>query len=459
MSLVRGGLFLSFAMSGLLACEGVATPEASASEEPVSSRSESSAPSEDPAAIRASAIFEATLAQQDAEASGAPSGAGGAERDGLKPVERLGKLLFFDRRLSEPRGQPCAVCHGPEVGWTGPDLFINLTGSVYEGAVRGRFGNRKPPSSAYATPAPVLHLEAPAEALFVGGNFWDGRATGEELGNPAADQAQGPFLNPVEQNNPSEAAVVAKVCNGPYASLFRQVYGPSICQDVTLAYDSIALAIAAYEDSPEVNAFSSKYDAWLAGSATLTRQELWGLELFNGKGRCSNCHPSQRGPNGEPPLFTDFTYDNLGVPRNLLNPWYWQFQFNPLGPFYVDLGLGEFLYTREEWAPYARANLGKVKVPTLRNVDKRPFPGFVKAYTHNGYFKDLESLVHFYNTRDVLPVCLVEIPGVPGVDCWPVPEVGLNLNTAEVGNLGLTLQEERAIVAFLKTLSDGYMRH
>ena len=187
----------------------------------------------------------------------------------LTPVERLGKRLFFDRELSEPRGQACAVCHGPEVGWTGPDLFINLTGSVYEGAVRGRFGNRKPPSSAYATPAPILHLDVPRQARFVGGNFWDGRATGEELGNPAADQAQGPFLNPVEQNNPSEAVVVAKVCGGRYGDLFRAVYGTGICGDVPHAYDSIALAIAAYEGSREVNAFSSKYDAWLAGRASL----------------------------------------------------------------------------------------------------------------------------------------------------------------------------------------------
>ncbi|RKH06673.1 cytochrome-c peroxidase [Corallococcus carmarthensis] len=401
--------------------------------------------SQAPEAVQASATFEATLA----EGSASP----------LKPVERLGKLLFFDRELSEPRGQACAVCHGPEAGWTGPELFINLTGSVYEGAVRGRFGNRKPPSSAYATQAPILHLDVPQRARFVGGNFWDGRATGEKLGNPAADQAQGPFLNPVEQNNPSAAAVVAKVCRGRYGDLFRAVYGTGICGDVPHAYDSIALAIAAYEGSREVNAFSSKYDAWLAGRAALTRKERWGLELFEGKARCSNCHTSRPGPGGEPPLFTDYTFDNLGVPRNLLNPWYWQIQFNPEGPFYVDLGLGGFLFTRDEWTPYARANLGKVKVPTLRNVDKRPYPSFVKAYGHNGYFKSLESIVHFYNTRDVLPVCLADVSGVPGVDCWPVPEVGLNLNTREVGNLRLSPQEEHALVAFLGTLSDGYARH
>lgn len=379
----------------------------------------------------------------------------------LGPKELLGKLLFFDERLSEPAGQSCAVCHIPSTGWTGPDPRINAAGAAYEGAVPGRFGNRKPPSSAYATPAPIFHQVSGEPGSFVGGNFWDGRATGEELGNPAADQAQGPFLNPVEQNNPSEAAVVAKVCRGPYAVLFHFVYGWSICHpgQVERAYDSIALAIAAYEASPEVNAFSSKYDAYLAGRAHLTEKESLGLRLFEGKALCANCHPSQPGPRGEPPLFTDYTYDNLGVPRNPLNPWYEQLEFNPLGRAWTDYGLGAFLLTRPEWRRYARDNLGLQKVPTLRNVDKRPYPAFIKAYMHNGHFKTLESVVHFYNTRDVLPVCLAEVPevpGVPGVDCWPPPEVGLNVNTDELGDLGLTHEEEDAIVAFMRTLSDGY---
>ncbi|AEI66601.1 hypothetical protein [Corallococcus macrosporus] len=114
------------------------------------------------------------------------------------------------------------------------------------------------------------------------------------------------------------------------------------------------------------------------------------------------------------------------------------------------------MQTRPDYAPHARPNLGKVKVSTLRNVDKRPFPSFVKAYAHNGYFKSLEAIVHFYNTRDVLPVCLAGDASTPGVDCWPAPEVGLNLNTVEMGNLGLSPQEEHAIVAFMRTLSDGY---
>jgi cytochrome c peroxidase len=98
---------------------------------------------------------------------------------------------------------------------------------------------------------------------------------------------------------------------------------------------------------------------------------------------------------------------------------------------------------------------GKIQVPTLRNVDMRPSPDFVKAYMHNGYFKSLKDVVHFYNTRDVLPRCA---PGDPGemVTCWPAPEDPTNLNKRQLGNLKLTDQEEDALVAFLKTLTDGY---
>jgi cytochrome c peroxidase len=81
----------------------------------------------------------------------------------------------------------------------------------------------------------------------------------------------------------------------------------------------------------------------------------------------------------------------------------------------------------------------------------------VKAYMHNGYFKSLQEVVHFYNTRDVLPRCA---PGDPGEKrtCWPAPEDATNLNKRQLGNLKLTSQEEDALVAFLKTLTDGYHR-
>jgi cytochrome c peroxidase len=376
----------------------------------------------------------------------------------LTPQERLGKMIFFDTDLSYNDNQSCAACHAPEAGWTGPTSKVNAHGSVYEGSIPGRFGNRKPPTSAYATQSPVLYYE-PAEELFIGGNFWDGRATGEKLGNPAADQAQGPFLNALEQALNSPVDVVGKICTGRYANMFLKVCGNQACrqENVDYAYDCVGLAIAAYEASPEVNQFSSKFDAVMAGREKFTRKEKAGFELFTGKGQCSLCHIVE-GIGGSLALFTDYTFDNLGVPKNPENPFYSELDVNPQGADWIDLGLGEFLLGRPDYATHADANYGKQKVPTLRNVDKRPHPGFVKDYGHNGYFKSLKRIVHFYNTRDVLPVCPTDMTDreAEKANCWPKPEVALNVNTDELGNLGLTDAEEDAIVEFMQTLSDGY---
>jgi cytochrome c peroxidase len=357
--------------------------------------------------------------------------AGASAQGTLTPEEELGESLFFDTNLSNPPGQSCAACHAPQVGWTGPDQAINAAGAVYEGAVAGSFGNRKPPASAYAGDSPVLYQD---ETTWVGGMFWDGRATGWTLGDPLAEQALGPFLNPLEQNNASAQVVIDKVLISGYADLFLEICtGP----DTASRWECIGRAIAAYERSTEVSQFTSKYDYWLKGQARLTGQEQWGLALFSGKGKCAACHVE--------PLFTDFTYDNLGVPRNPQNPFYNEPEWNPDGENWVDTGLGYFLqsagYPETVWGP----EWGKQKVPTLRNVDLRPARKFVKAYSHNGYFKSLQEIVHFYNTRDV-----------PGAG-WPLPEVAVNVNEVEMGNLGLNYGEELAIVAFLKTLSDGYV--
>jgi cytochrome c peroxidase len=349
----------------------------------------------------------------------------------LTPQEQLGKYLFFDTNLSEPAGQACAACHAPEVGYTGPNQAINTGGAVYEGAVPGRFGNRKPPAAAYAGDSPNLHYDV-EQGVWAGGMFWDGRATGAVLGDPLAEQAQGPFLNPLEQNNATAQVVIDKVLASPYRDLFLQV-----CTDPGIYYECIGRSIAAYERSGEVSSFTSKYDYWLQGKAKLTGQEVRGLELFEGKGNCAGCHV--------PPNFTDFTYDNIGVPRNPLNPFYNEPAWNPAGEAWVDLGLGGYLQAAGYPEAVYQTEMGKQKVPTLRNVALAPGAKYIKAYSHNGYFKSLEEIVHFYNTRDV-----------PGAG-WPAPEVSANINTAELGNLGLTKGEELAIVAFLKTLSDGYV--
>jgi cytochrome c peroxidase len=398
---------------------------------------------------------------------------GSASAQDLSMMEQLGKSIFFDVDLSIDENQSCAACHAPEVGWTGPDDAINAGGAVYEGSIAGRFGDRKPPSSAYATVSPIFHMDK--KGLFTGGNFWDGRATGEKLGNPAADQAQGPFLNPMEQALSDSACVVYKVCTAAYPVSFEEIWGAGAC-DITwpadidtvcasegttadlsdddraksdMDYDRVALSIAAYEDSEEVNSFSSKHDLTFTGKVKLTKQEQRGYALFRGKGKCSLCHIA----NGKKALFTDFTFDNLGLPMNPENPVY------DVDPGFVDVGLGGFLMNSDYPEEVYRAEWGKQKVPTLRNVDLRPYDSFVKAYGHNGYFKTLKGIVHFYNTRDVKDTCLGDYTEAEALasDCWPEPEVSMNVNSDELGDLGLTAMEEAAIVAFLKALSDGFM--
>ncbi len=380
----------------------------------------------------------------------------------LTPVEELGKKLFFDTNLSTPPGQSCAACHDPKDGWTGP---LENLGAVYEGALKGRFGNRKPPSAAYAGDSPIFSLNK--EGKFVGGMFWDGRATGSVLKDPLAEQAGGPFLNLLEQNNPDKKAVVSKVKNSEYASLFAQVWkvNPDDWDgNADKIYEWISRSIAAYERSNEVSPFDSKFDLFwknaLAKNLEVEKidgtnwktflglgfdeSELKGLMLFNTSGRCAKCHSLEPGPGGRPPVFTDYTYDNLGLPRNPANPFYTMgTQFNPDGKNWVDDGLGGFLKSVPEYAKYAPQNIGKHKVPTLRNVDLRKQPSFVKVYGHNGFLRSLKEVVHFYNTRDK--------------GKFPPPEVKANLNTEEIGNLGLTEEEENAVVLFLKTLSDHFV--
>jgi cytochrome c peroxidase len=388
-----------------------------------------------------------------------------AQRNAVKlsPMEELGKRLFFDKSLSTPHGQECAVCHGPSVGYTGPDEAFNRNGGVYEGAVKGRFGNRKPPASAYAGGSPKLHQDA--KGNFVGGMFWDGRATGDTLGDPLAEQALGPFMNPLEQNMPDRRSIILAVKKSDYAALFEKVWGPGSLdaeKHVDGTYVKIGRSIAAYERSAEVNPFSSKFDDfWRAATAKglkvesinesnidkfkghgLRDTELRGLVLFNTRAKCSKCHLLES-ENGKPPVFTDYNYDNLGVPRNPENPFYKQSpKYNPDGAKWVDRGLGGYLETVDKYKKLAAANMGRQKTPTLRNVDLRPNPGFVKAYMHNGYFKNLKEIVHFYNTRDKAGAR------------WPAPEVAENINRADAGNLGLSEADENAIVDFMKTLSD-----
>jgi cytochrome c peroxidase len=417
-------------------------------------------------------------------------------------IRTLGKLLLFDKNLSVNRNEACSFCHTPETGFTGPIQSLNLSTVSYPGSVRTRFSQRKPQSYMYATFAPVLHYNV-LQGDFVGGNFWDMRASGFRLQSPSAEQAQGPPTNPVEMGLPDSACLAYRISKAPYRKLFETVWGldsfairwPSdvekVCatpgpppsndpvpvhlsvadrQRANQVYDAFGLAVAAYEASPEVSPFTSKYDYVQAGKEQFTAEEARGYALFRGKARCNECH--RDGGPGEEPLFTDFTASNLGVPRNPGLQYYFEgatdergYSPNPTGSAFVDRGVGLFLRTVQsdsgqlnpdsQWVGLAPKFDGKFQVPTLRNVDMRPKPNFVKAYMHNGYFKSLKEVVHFYNTRDVLPKCGAGDRGEK-VTCWPPPEDVTNLNTKQLGNLKLTEQEENDLVALLRSLTDDY---
>ena len=380
----------------------------------------------------------------------------------------LGAKLYNDMNLSLNKDQSCATCHNPspiapqvvgsfiddrapvvaltDAGWPATVPPPVSQGSAADGI--DRFGGRNSPSSAYAAFSPAFRFDEVA-GLYVGGQFWDGREMG------LAGQAAGPFRNPVEMAMVDKSAVVSALqADAEYQRLFAAAYETEDGVPFNLrivdtvrnqgaleAYDLMAKAIGEFEKTQLFNKFNSKYDYFLAGQGTLTADEKKGLKLFEGKAKCALCHISQASiaPDGGPmpPLFTDFTYDNLGVPKNL-------FIEDLIGLQDPDNGLGGAL--GED--PLVGANIGKFKVMTLRNIE------ITAPYAHNGVFQTLEQIVHFYNTRDVLNVCTDNKDPGFGVTCWPAPEVPTNLNVAELGDLKLTAKQEQQIVAFLKTLTD-----
>lgn len=271
--------------------------------------------------------------------------------------------------------------------------------------------------------SPELHFDN-VDSIYIGGQFWDGRV------NSLEEQAKKIFFNPLEMNISDLTMFVSKVKNSDFYSSFAKLYGETTDQNKIL--DNVADAIAAFERSPEVNPFSSKFDYYLKRLAPLTSLENAGMELFKdtAKAKCANCHIIDPDPVSGNILFTDFTYDNIGVPKNRFNPFYrMPPQYNPDGAAFIDFGLAKTTNSFD--------NNGQFKVSTLRNI------ALTAPYFHNGVFGTLEEVVHFYNERDVDPLIAA-------------PEIKGNVNNEELGDLHLTPDEEKAIVAFLKTLTDGY---
>jgi cytochrome c peroxidase len=348
--------------------------------------------------------------------------------------ESLGKKLFADESLSEPGGQSCASCHDPNSGFADPRGTMTS-----EGAIAGRFGIRNAPAITYASFIPPL-LPGGDESGYAGGMFWDGRVSTLE------EQAVGPVFNPLEMNNTDHPSFLVKLKALSYAADFETLYGANALDDADTALGYFADAIASYERALP-NRFSSKFDAVQANQAQFNAQEQRGFTLFEDKRTgpctpqadgsmappcgCAQCHLDQKQADGSPPMFTDFGYDNIGIPFNSANPFYQlPSNLNPGGPNFVDNGLGVVVHNPRQFAHF--------KAPSIRNV------ALTAPYGHNGYFKTLKDIVHFYNTRDV------------HTEHWPAPESTFNLNATGLGNLGLSSQDEDDLVAFLDTLTDGY---
>jgi cytochrome c peroxidase len=453
------------------------------------------------------------------------------QNTGMRANQLLGKLMNFDERMSPFENRACGFCHMPYAGFSGPIPSVNLTMVAYPGSFQFRAGKRTAQRYTYAPFFPVLQFNQ-TQGLFFGGNFWDSRATGYLLGNPDEEQAQHPPVDTQEHALPDTACIAFRLQSAAYRPLFETVWGAGsldirfprnteeICETpggaavfgtntmpirlsredrvkANNVFDHWGQSLDQYEASPDVSAFSSKFDSFTAGAYTFTPDEAAGFKLFNGKGNCNSCHIDGRGTTlpttlvdtsktaSTSPRFTCFGSANEGLPVNPRDAFYYQttpdffgFTANPFGFGYKDLGMGAFLRSgfgaapnpNQDWIPFAPMTDGQFQVATARNVamtppqcptTEAPGPYFQKGFFHNGYIKSLKQLVHFYNTRDKFcqPVTSGHCP--PGtiekVTCWPLPEVQNNIDMT-TGNLGLTDKEENQIVSFLQALTDGFAR-
>lgn len=377
-------------------------------------------------------------------ACGGGGGGGGSDNTppspALSDAAALGKKIFFDTSLSASGTMSCATCHDPAFAHAQSNALPVQMGGVG----LDQPGTRAVPSLDYLSQTPPFHFES--DGTPTGGFNRDGRA------DTLADQAFRPFTAANEMANAGPVDVANRLAHAAYADEFRRVFGNDVFADADTAFLRARQALERYQrEDASFHRFDSKYDAFLAGRATLTAQETRGLALYNdpAKGNCAACHPSTRGSGGSPPLFTDFTYDNLGLPRNMAIA-------GNADPDYRDMGLcGPF---RADLA--SRRDLcGAFKVPTLRNVATR------KVIFHNGAFGSLKDALTFYVQRDTDPEKFYPVApggGIAKFDDLPA-DLARNVNTTEVpynrhqGEApALSDAEIDDVIAFLATLTDGY---
>jgi cytochrome c peroxidase len=313
---------------------------------------------------------------------GRPAQPGAPERDTIRRErEQLGKLLFFDTNLSEPRGTSCASCHDPRRAFSGNH---GSTIGVPLGSRPGTYGLRNTPSLTYASFIPPFNIDAEEEVLEPkGGQFLDGRVSVLD------QQAEGPLLAPLEMNNGDRATVVAKI-KAAYAPGFKAAFGDDIfSRGTNRAFLAVGAALKAFESTATFHPFSSRFDRYRAGRLVLSAAESRGMSVFfdPAKGNCMVCHLARPQIVNAVAQFTDFGYETLGLPRNPAIP-------ANADPAFFDLGLGG----PKRRAPRGDPSFnGAFRTPTLRNVAVK------EAFMHNGCFTRLEDVVAFYATRDTDP--------------------------------------------------------
>jgi len=351
---------------------------------------------------------------------------------------KLGEQIFNDASLSASGQLACAGCHLKGQAFAS-NRVVDRGGPALE-----QTGTRNTPTLSYLDLTPAFFFDK--EGTPTGGFNRDGRVSS------LIEQARRPFLAPNEMANPSPAAVVAKLKAASYAEEFKALFGAGIFEQGNEALERALFALASYQrEDVDFHPYTSKYDAFLGGKVTLTAQEVRGLALFNNpqKGNCAACHPSSRGTDGSAPLFTDFTYDNLGIPRNddiAANQDPAHFDLGLCGPARSDLG--------------ERADLcGAFKVPSLRNVE------LTAPYFHNGRFATLEDTLRFYVRRDTHPEEWYPTRVDGSIDKFnDLPDrFKANVNSTEPpynrkpgDEPALSEAEIADVVAFLKTLTDGF---
>jgi cytochrome c peroxidase len=395
----------------------------------------------------------------------------------LSAMAQLGDRLFHDERLSGSGHLSCASCHNPAFAY-GP---VGSSPVMMGGPHMSTPGSRAVPSLRYLYSQPPFTIgpdidtgndipvpmaqraqaasgharvlktaQAPqaaaANLVPQGGLFWDGRADTLE------QQVNGPLFNPAEMDGGTVQEVARKLASGPYAAVFRRLFGPGVFENAGMAVDEAMFAIGRYEiEDPSFHPFTSKYDEWLQGRARFTRAELAGYLLFNdpAKGNCAACHLDQPTRGGRPPLFTDHQFEALGVPRNAAIP-------ANRDPHYYDLGIcGPYRTDMRTQTQYC----GMFLTPTLRNVALR------RVFFHNGVFHDLTRVLEFYVDRDIHPGGfyprnaagqVVKYDDIPPQYRANVDTVDAPFNRHPGDPPALTAAQIQQVIAFLDTLTDGY---